>query len=103
MVRWGGDFSAASGLNARAADAGFAIVGWASDEDNERRAFIYRNGEMLNLNDLICTQTEEGISRVPSIILTEARDVNDDGWIARLGEVRGSGGQETPRVPACAD
>ena len=91
----GGDFSAASGVNARGEQGSVDIVGWASNPDNQRRAFVYRDGEMYDLNDHICTQTEEGVTVVPNIVLTEARDINDDGWIVGWGEVRGSDGQDT--------
>jgi probable HAF family extracellular repeat protein len=78
-------FSAASAIN----NSG-VIVGWAGNEDGQRRAFIYENGSMRNLNDLICTQTEEGVTFVPGIMLTEARDINGDGWIVGWGDVRAS-------------
>ncbi len=85
----GGDFSAASGIN----DDG-VIVGWASDADGKRRAFVYRDGQMYNLNDLVCTRTAEGLTIVPNIVLTEARDINVNGWIVGWGTVRGSDTQE---------
>ncbi len=78
-------FSAASAINNNG-----VIVGWAGNDDNQRRAFIYENGQMRNLNDLICTQTEEGVTLVPGITLTEARDINEDGWIVGWGNARGS-------------
>jgi len=78
-------FSAALAIN----DDG-VIVGWAGNEDNQRRAFIYDDGEMRDLNDLICLQTEEGVTFVPGITLTEARDINEDGWIVGWGDVRSS-------------
>ena len=77
----GGSFSAASGLNDPGADGSFDIVGWAENEDNQRRAFIHQDGEMKDLNELLCTLTEEGLPIAPNIVLTEARDINDDGWI----------------------
>ena len=86
-------------------DAGFSsaaainedgvIVGWAGNEDGQRRAFIYQDGEMQDLNDLICTQTESGITFVAGITLNEARDINDDGWIVGWGDVRGSSSSGT--------
>ena len=91
----GGTASAASGVNSRSAAGGFTVVGWAENADNQRHAFLYQNGEMSDLNDLICLQTEEGVMQAPSITLSEARDVNDDGWIVGWGEVHGSGGQAT--------
>lgn len=78
-------FSAASAINADG-----VVVGWAGNEDGQRRAFIYENGEMKDLNQLICAQTEEGITYVPGITLTEARDINEDGWIVGWGNVRTS-------------
>lgn len=91
----GGDSSAASAINEPDDDGEVSIVGWASDSDGQRHAFLYRDGEMYDLNALICTQTTPGTTFVPNITLTEARDVNDDGWIAGWGAVRGSAGQET--------
>ena len=80
-------FSAASAIN----DSG-VIVGWAGNDDGQRRAFIYENGEMQDLNELVCTLTEEGITYVPGLTLTEARDINEDGWIVGWGDVRSSSG-----------
>ncbi len=78
-------FSSASGIN----DDG-VIVGWAEDDDSERRAFIYEDGEMQDLNDLLYLISDEGFAVTPSIVLTEARDINDNGVIVGWGEVRGS-------------
>jgi probable HAF family extracellular repeat protein len=78
-------FSAASAIN----DDG-VIVGWSGNDDGQRRAIIYENGEMTDLNDLVCTINEEGITFVPGVILTEARDVNEDGWIVGWGQSRTS-------------
>lgn len=85
-----GNFSAASAIN----DNG-DIVGWASDADGQRRAFLYHDGKMYDLNELICTQTGDGMTFVPNITLTEARDINRDGWIVGWGSTRGSETQET--------
>ncbi len=84
-----GNFSAAAAIN----DNG-DIVGWASDADGQRRAFLYRDGKMYDLNDLICTQTGDGMTFVPNITLTEARDINRDGWIVGWGATRGSDTQQ---------
>jgi probable HAF family extracellular repeat protein len=81
----GGSFGAASAINNQG-----VIVGWAGNSDEQRRAFVYEDGEMQDLNELICTQTEQGTTFIPTITLTEARDVNDDGLIVGWG-VRGSG------------
>lgn len=83
-------FSAASGIN----DDG-AIVGWANNANNQRRAAIFKDGKVYDLNDLICTTNEDGTLSVPSITLTEARDVNDDGWIVGWGNIRGSSNSGT--------
>jgi probable HAF family extracellular repeat protein len=80
-------FSAASAIN----DNG-VIVGWAGNEDGQRRAFIYEDGQMTDLNDLVCTLTEDGITTVPGVTLTEARDINEDGWIVGWGDARTSSG-----------
>lgn len=77
--------SAAAAIN----DQG-VVVGWAENFDNQRRAFVYLNGTMYDLNDLICQPIGSGIVRTPSITLTEARDINEDGVIVGWGSVRGS-------------
>jgi probable HAF family extracellular repeat protein len=86
----GGNFSAASGINSNG-----DIVGWAGNSDEERHAFVYQDGEMKDLNDLLCLEAEEGVTITPSIILTEARDINDDGLIVGWGTPRTSSTQET--------
>ena len=92
-------FSSAAAVN----DSG-QIVGWAEDEDRARRAFIFENGAMQDLNDLLYLVNDDGTTVVPSITLTEARDINADGVIvgwgngARVAEQRDSG---LP-VDACA-
>lgn len=80
-------FSSASGIN----DAGI-IVGWAENEARERRAFVFRSGRMQDLNELLYLRSESGANIAPSITLTEARDINDDGLIVGWGAVRGTGG-----------
>ena len=84
----GGNFSSAAAVN----DSG-AIVGWAENDDRNRHAFIYADGEMQDLNDLICTVNENGQVIQPNITLTEARDINEDGlivgWAVRSGGTRG--------------
>jgi probable HAF family extracellular repeat protein len=83
-------FSAASGINSNG-----VIVGWAENEDRDRRAFIYENGQMLDLNEVLYLYREDGSTIAPGIVLTEARDVNDDGVIVGWGEVKGSNGAVT--------
>ncbi|MCK4341286.1 MAG: DUF3466 family protein [Phycisphaerae bacterium] len=82
-------FSAASALNEKG-----AIVGWAENEDRRRRAFRWENGQMKDLNDLLYLLDDEGNAIIPSIVLTEARDINEDGVIVGWGTVRGSNGGE---------
>ena len=77
----GGNDSSASGIN----DLGQA-VGWAEDADGRRRAFMWENGVMTDLNDLI----KDG----SPIRLTEARDINDEGEIVGWGEVSSGSGSE---------
>jgi probable HAF family extracellular repeat protein len=86
----GGDFSAASAIN----DSG-VIVGWAENAAGQRRAFIRQGGELKDLNEMLCLQTDAGVTIVPSIVLTEARDINEDGVICGWGAVRGSDNQAT--------
>ena len=83
-------FSAASAVNEQG-----VIVGWAENEKGQRRAFIYENGQMQDLNNLLYLVDENGNAIVPGIVLTEARDINSDGVIVGWGEVRGSQGTKT--------
>ncbi len=83
-------FSAASAIN----NAG-VIVGWAENEQQERRAFIYEDGEMKDLSALLYLLNEDGSKITPSIVLTEARDINDDGVIVGWGTLKGSDGTHT--------
>ena len=78
-------FSAASGINDNS-----DVVGWATDSDNQRRAALFKDGEVYDLNDLICTVNEDGTTYAPTVTLTEARDINEDGWIVGWGSARGS-------------
>ncbi len=82
-------FSAASGIN----DQG-VVVGWAENDNFERRAFIYEGGQMKDLNNLIYVIGENGEVQLPRITLTEARDINEDGVIVGWGTV-GSASAET--------
>ncbi len=83
-------FSAASAVNANG-----VIVGWAEDEQSERRAFIYENGQMTDLNTQLYLLNEDGSKITPTIVLTEARDINDDGVIVGWGAIKGSNGTRT--------
>jgi probable HAF family extracellular repeat protein len=78
-------FSVASGVN----DDG-TIVGWATNADNQRRAALFKDGKVYDLNNLICTVNEDGTTFAPTITLSEARDINEDGWIVGWGDARGS-------------
>ena len=55
--------SAASGIN----DDG-TVVGWAENSQRQRRAFVYEDGEMQDLNDLLYLVTDEGFAINPSIV-----------------------------------
>ena len=83
-------FSAASGINNNG-----VVVGWAENEKRERRAFIWKDGRMQDLNDLLYLRNEDGSTTSTSIVLTEARDINDDGLIVGWGTVKGSKGSTT--------
>lgn len=83
-------FSAASGLNEKG-----EVVGWAENEKRQRRAFVYRDGQMYDLNSLLYLRADDGTITVPGITLTEARDINEDGVIVGWGEIRGTQGTET--------
>ncbi|MEW6249951.1 MAG: hypothetical protein AB1716_04835 [Planctomycetota bacterium] len=83
-------FSAASAVNENG-----AIVGWAENDNAERHAFIYENGAMLDLNSRLYLLNEDGRVVAPSLVLTEARDINEDGLIVGWGVIRGSATGET--------
>jgi probable HAF family extracellular repeat protein len=83
-------FSAASAINTSG-----VIVGWAENEQSDRRAFIYEDGQMTDLNTQLYLRNEDGSTITPSIVLTEARDVNDDGVIVGWGTIKGSNGTRT--------
>ena len=57
------------------------IVGWAHTLDNEPHAFLYSNGQMIDLNSLVCTNS--------GWTLVEARDINNAGQIAGIGILNG--------------
>jgi probable HAF family extracellular repeat protein len=83
-------FSAASAINNQG-----VIVGWAENDNSDRRAFVYSNGTMQDLNDLLYLVDSEGFAVVATIDLTEARDVNDDGVIVGWGTIHGTNGTQT--------
>jgi probable HAF family extracellular repeat protein len=83
-------FSAASAVNANG-----AIVGWAENEQSVRRAFLYEDGRMTDLNTQLYLLNEDGSKITPGIVLTEARDINDDGVIVGWGTIKGSNGART--------
>jgi probable HAF family extracellular repeat protein len=78
-------FSAASGIN----DDG-TIVGWAENEQRIRHAFVYEDGKMQDLNDLLYLKNTDGTTTSPTIVLSEARSINADGLIAGWGVVKGT-------------
>ncbi len=77
--------SAAAAIN----DLG-VVVGWAENDNRDRRAFVYKDGRMQDLNNLLYLRDAEGNDIVPSITLTEARDVNENGVIVGWGQIRGA-------------
>jgi probable HAF family extracellular repeat protein len=72
----GGASAEAFGINSSG-----QIVGWADNADGNQTAFLYQNGQMLDLNHLI----EPGTGWY----LTEATAVNDSGQIAGVGYYNG--------------
>ncbi len=74
---------------------GGVIVGWAEDDNRVRRAFIYEDGQMQDLNDLLYLIDSDGNTIVPNVTLSEARDINADGIIVGWGTLRGSNGEST--------
>jgi len=56
-------------------------VGWAEIDNGEKHAFLYSGGAMIDLNDLIPEDS--------GWLLENARDINDDGWIAGSGTIGG--------------
>ncbi len=83
-------FSAASAVNSDG-----IIVGWAENDERQRRAFVYEDGEMQDLNDLLYLFDDEGVAQFSSLVLTEARDINDDGSIVGWGTVGAGAGAST--------
>lgn len=83
-------FSAASGINSDG-----VIVGWAENDTRQRRAFIYKDGQMTDLNTLIFARNEKEVAIPSSLILREARDINDDGVIVGWGTF-GTAADATP-------
>jgi probable HAF family extracellular repeat protein len=83
-------FSSAAGINGNG-----AVVGWAENDDGERRAFVWEAGVMQDLNEQIYPLDENGKKVTPGITLSEARDINEDGLIVGWGIVKGSGGAKT--------
>lgn len=82
--------SSASAIN----EAG-QVVGWAENDNAERRAFIYENGELKDLNDLLWLVNDDGTTSTVRVTLTEARDINEDGIIVGWGTVGSSDDAET--------
>ena len=82
-------FSAASAINNNG-----VMVGWAENDNADRRAFIYSGGQMQDLNDLLYLIDEEGYAVTPTIDLSEARDINDDGVITGWGTIHGTNGTQ---------
>lgn len=70
------------------------MVGWAENDNADRRAFIYSGGQMQDLNDLLYLIDEEGYAVTPTIDLSEARDINDDGVITGWGTIHGTNGTQ---------
>lgn len=91
-LRSGGQdgFSAASGINERG-----AIVGWAENDNRQRRAFLHEAGKMYDLNDLLFLLDGDGNVRSAPIVLTEARDINEDGVIVGWGTLKGGTASDT--------
>lgn len=70
----GGPNSSASAIS----DNG-TIVGWAETASRERRAVVWINGQIFDLNPSLVADAN------PTVVLSEARDVNDSGEIAGWG------------------
>lgn len=75
-------FSAASAINTQG-----TVVGWAENDRRQRRAFLYENGQMIDLNTLAFERNDKGNATPAGLILTEARDINEDGVIVGWGTV----------------
>ena len=85
----GGGCSIAAGLNNQG-----NVVGWAHTSENRQHAFLYRQGAMHDLNDLIPPDS--------SWELTYASDINAAGQIVGWGVINGQqhGFLLTPRSPS---
>ncbi len=72
----GGSYSAAFGINDRG-----KVVGYAYTSNESRHAFVWRDGTMIDLNNLIPANS--------GWELTDARDINNNGQIVGHGEFNG--------------
>ena len=73
-------FTQANAINSAGAIVGFAK---SSESDPDGNAFIWRNGQMLDLNSLIAAMS--------GWHLTSAMDINDTGAIVGYGTLNGAG------------
>jgi len=74
-----GNVSRSFGINNAGQVVGEATI---DPNDNELRAFIYDNCQMLNLNELIETGPND-----PCYVVISAQSVNDDGYIVGYGKI----------------
>jgi probable HAF family extracellular repeat protein len=79
----GGANSSASAIN----EAGI-IAGWAETPEGERRAVLWKDGEIIDLNTVLLAQ------QFKKIVLTEARDINEDMEIAGFGKLRSASAEQ---------
>lgn len=81
-----GTLGGANSSASRISDTG-VIVGWAETASRERRAVAWINGQIIDLNRMLLPNSN------PSIVLQEARDINESGEIAGWGRITGASGK----------
>ncbi|MHC4739162.1 MAG: LamG-like jellyroll fold domain-containing protein, partial [Planctomycetota bacterium] len=72
-----GDISRAYGINNSGQVVGEATI---DSNDNQIRGFIYDNGQLRNLNNLLQSDAND-----PNWVIISARSINDDGYITGYG------------------
>ena len=72
----GGSFSSARGINGR----GDVVGGALTPGDHEHHGFIYSDGQLMDLNDLLADSRWE---------VVEALDIRDDGTVLAIGSKDG--------------
>ncbi len=81
----GGDWSEALGVNSWG-----EIIGISSTPEGEAHPFFYTRGQIVDLNNIIQWQPEtQQVAVQPTSVLTDAKAINENGWIVGSGYVAG--------------